>query len=264
MDYLNSTVNNMLPWVMDKGIHILWAITFFIVGWWLINKSRKFIIIFMQRANLESGVITFLDSLSKLSLRIILVLVLLPHIGIDTSSIVTTLGVSLAAIGLALKDSLANIASGILMVVYNPFHVGDHIEVDGVSGTVTKVEMMFTTLMSDSNKVIIIPNSKLTSESIVRTSDYNIECCKLEYDVDGGATNDSIKKIVQRSIALNDNVLQIPPLEIIVKESTESVRHVEVVFWTEKANQGVSITSIDELLRASLTKHKLKLLENSK
>ena len=260
MDYFNNTFNgNFLPWFNTKGIEILWAIFFGIIGWWFINKLRKITVILMQRANMQNSAITFLDSLSTVALRVILLLTILPHVGIDTSSIVTTFGVSLAAIGLALKDSLSNIASGILMIIYNPFHVGDYIEVGGVSGTVTKVEMMFTTLMAENNKFIIIPNAKLTSESVVRVSDYNIERCELEYKVKGDSGCDSIKKMIQRTAALNDKILQIPPLEISISDEQDTTKTVKVVFWAQKSNKEICESNINKSIKGFLSKHKLEI-----
>ena len=134
--------------------------------WWFSNKLAKIIKKAMKRARVDDGIITFTFSGCKLIFKIISVLIAASFLGINISSIIAALGAALVTIGLALKDSLSNIASGAVIIINHTFKIGDYLEIDKFSGTVSSIELMFTTLISDDQSQIIIPNSKLVAGGI--------------------------------------------------------------------------------------------------
>ena len=88
-------------------------------------------------------------------------------LGLQINSIIAALGAAAVAIALAVKDSLSNVASGILIIITKPFKVGDYIEIEGLEGTVYKIELMFTTLITADNKNVILPNSRVSANNVV-------------------------------------------------------------------------------------------------
>jgi len=105
-----------------------------------------------------------------ISCGIVLVGTVLSLNGVPVTTIVTMLGVAGAAVALALKDSLGNVAGGLIIIISKPFNKGDMIETNGVVGQVDQIDLIFTTLLTTDNKVIYIPNGKLSTSVIVNSS----------------------------------------------------------------------------------------------
>jgi len=157
-------------WLLSYGLCIISAIIILIVGWYLAGFISKAIKKGMTKAKIDAGVVTFAVSSSKLLFKVLTIVIAAAALKIDISVLVTALGAATVTIGLALKDSLSNIASGTLILINKPFKVGDEIKVDGAEGRVKKIEIFFTSLITRDGEKIIIPNASLLSKNIVNKS----------------------------------------------------------------------------------------------
>ena len=108
-----------------------------------------------------------------------MIVVLLGHLKVPTAPLVTVLGAAGAAIALALKDSLGNIAGGVLILANKPFKKGDVIDVAGTEGMVDSIDLFVTTLKTFDNKVVTVPNGTVTTSVIVNYSRENMRSCLL-------------------------------------------------------------------------------------
>ena len=152
--------------LFNLAINILIAGIIFSFLWWFSTKLAKIVKKAMRRAKVDEGIISFTFSGCNLIFKIISILITAAFLGINISSIIATLGAALVTIGLALKDSLSNIASGAIIIINHTFKIGDYLETNNFSGTVHNIELMFTTLIGDDGSQIIIPNSKLVAAGI--------------------------------------------------------------------------------------------------
>lgn len=222
--------DNLFPAVQ----HYIPGILIFLIGWWIINRISKLSVVFLNKVSTDSGVVTFLNSVLKFSLRIIIALIAISNMGFNVDSIVTALGASLVAIGISLKDSLSNIVSGIVLLVNKPIHVGDFIEFDGSSGKVMKIEMLFTTLRANENgKTVIIPNSRLISNTVVRKSEYDVVSIEKNYKIPNEffEIKGNMKKFLEKEFILSSVILQIPKPEIIFEDESEKVLNLKIKIW---------------------------------
>ena len=129
--------------LQDNLILFVKALLIFLIGWWIINKVCKFVLVFFQKATSQTSFASFLNSVLKFSLRILLIVSVLGYLRFNVTSLIAAIGASFVAIGISLKDSISNIVGGIILVTNNPIHVGDYIEFENVSGKVVKIEMLF-------------------------------------------------------------------------------------------------------------------------
>ena len=250
-------------WLIETGISLIKILLFLLIGFWIINRVSKIITIFLRKAHIQESMISFLDSVSKFTLRIILIISILEMMGVNMTSIMAALGASLVTIGLALKDSLANIASGILLIINKPFIIGDYIKVDNVSGTVSKIEMVFTTLTTDDEKVVIIPNSKLISSNIIRQSVCDLYKCNLSYTVSNLKNFKEFKKQVEKFTILDNKISQIPSPTICVKEISEGKSYLEISFFCEKRNMESVSQKLGENINHVFKSKNIDVLEKS-
>ncbi len=154
-------------WIKTKGPNILGAIAIMIVGWWLAAVVAKGIRKALGKSKVEKGAVSFICSVIKTFLILIALVSAIAQLGINITSVIAALGAAGITAGLALKDTLSNFASGIFILFNKPFVTGDFIEVEGSTGTVVNIELMFTTLRTADNKHVVFPNSKLTENKLI-------------------------------------------------------------------------------------------------
>ena len=186
--------SDYLPALTKLGLKVVMALLVFVGGRKVIQWFVSFIKKSMERASVDKGVVQFTGSLLRIVLYILLVFSIATHFGVKESSIAALLGTAGVTVGLALQGGLANIAGGIMLLIFKPFQVGDYIIIaqqNGCEGTVYKIEICYTTLISIDNKHIVIPNGTLSGSIITNVTARDLR--KLEIKV-GISYDSDIKK----------------------------------------------------------------------
>ena len=163
-------VEGLIPRALDLVIEIAIAFLFIVVGMKLIKWIRKILKKSLEKNHADTGLVQFLDSLVKYALYIILGLTILQRFGVQTTSIVAAIGSVGVAIGLALQGSLSNFAGGVIILLIKPFKVGDYVIQGSLEGTVSEIQLFYTTLTTGDNRKIIIPNGELADNSLINAT----------------------------------------------------------------------------------------------
>lgn len=202
MNALEKFIADLPEKALNLGIRVLIAAVILFVGFKLIKFIRKILKKSLTKASIELGVIQFLDSLLKVILNFILVLIVAGNFGFDATSIVALMGSAGVAVGLALQGSLSNIAGGILILLLKPFRVGDYIIEDsnGNEGTVKEIGIFFTKLQTGDNKIVILPNGALANNSMTNFSEAHLRrvdvTVGISYDADIKKAKDILWRII--------------------------------------------------------------------
>ena len=225
---LKEYMAGQIPAIVGFGLKVVLAIIVFFVGRKLIRWAVKLMKRSMERARLDEGVVQFACSAGKAVLYTMLIFNIAVSLGVTESSVAALLGTAGVAIGLALQGGLANLAGGVLLLVFKPFVVGDYIiqnQQNGCEGTVARIEMCYTTLLSIDNKKIVVPNGTLSNSTIINVTAK--ETRKLEIKV-GISYESNIQKAKEI-------------LEIILLEDpdTQGDRSEMVVFVDQLADSAV-------------------------
>lgn len=146
------------------------AVLVLIIGFILIKIVLGIIRRALNKTTLDASLHRFIENSIKVILWIILLITILAVLGIHTATFITVLGAGGAAIALALKDSLGNIAGGIIILVTKPFKRGDYIDIIEVAGIVEEIDLLYTILKTFDNKVVSVPNGKITNAVMVNYS----------------------------------------------------------------------------------------------
>ncbi len=166
----------------------------------------------------EVILVNFIKNIIYYVILAAVIVMALGQLGVQTTSLIAVMGAAGLAIGLALKDSLSNLASGVMLVLTRPFKRGDFVDVAGTSGKVTEIKLFSTVLQSPDNKKLIIPNGQITSDVIIN---YTTEAMRRIDLVIGVSYDDDIreaKKILQDTIAAHDLVLAEPKPVVMLKD----------------------------------------------
>lgn len=151
---------------LQYGPKVLMALLILVIGLWVIRRITQSMSSFLQKRHVDESLRPFLTSLLDVALKVALLLVVAGQIGIETTSFIAVFSAVAFAVGLALQGSLGNFASGVLILLFRPYRVGDLIKVEDKSGYVTEIQIFNTILLTEHGKKIIIPNGKITEGSI--------------------------------------------------------------------------------------------------
>lgn len=160
----------LMPLLTAWAIKIILALAIFVIGKWISKRITGVVRKLMERAELDSTLVNFLCNIVYAILLAAVVLAALDSLGIPVTSLLAILGAAGLAIGLALKDSLGNFASGVMLILFRPFSQGDYVEVAGVSGSVNEVKIFSTILTTPDNKIVVIPNGQVGASPITNYS----------------------------------------------------------------------------------------------
>lgn len=238
IDYTNA--DQLIVLVTEHGTSIgmkaVTAIVIFLVGRWLArvvtNIARKT----FQRAKMEDTLEKFLCNMLNAVLLVVVIIAAIGALGVQTTSLLAVLGAAGLAVGLALQGSLSNFASGVLIVAFRPYKVGDFIEAAGVAGTVKEVQIFTTVIHSPDNKKILVPNSQIMSGTITNYSANATRRLDLIVGCSYGDDLDQVRALLNDIVAGDERILKDPaPTVEVVALGDNSVNFV-VRPWVEAAN----------------------------
>ncbi len=156
--------------VAGWGVSLVTALAILLIGMWLARRLGRLVARTVEQRGGDAVLGNFLRSTVSIGLLIIVIVGALDRLGVPTASMLAALGAAGLAIGLALRDSLSNIAAGVLLVISRPFRAGDFVDVGGQSGTVDHVDLLQTVLVAVDNRVITLPNAQVMNQPIINFS----------------------------------------------------------------------------------------------
>ncbi len=218
------------------GFKILAAILVFLVGNLVAKWIRSLIRRLMEKRGLEATVTGFVANLSYYVIVTFVVIAALGQLGVRTASFIAVLGAAGLAVGLALQGSLSNFASGVLLVIFRPFKVGDFLEAGGATGIVDAIEIFSTMLKSPDNKKIIVPNSNILSENIVNYSSFPIRRVDLVFGIGYDDDIDQVKQIIWEVLNEDSRILKEPEPTVSLIELADSSVNFAVRPWVNSSD----------------------------
>lgn len=164
---MQNIIDKAVELFMQYGLSFVYAILIFVIGKWVARLISKIAAAAMVKAKLNQTLVSFVKNIVYYVLLIFVCIAALNKLGVETTSFVAIIGAAGLAVGLALQGSLANFAAGVMLIIFQPFKVGDEVEAAGASGIVKEIQIFSTILDSKDNKTIIVPNAKITSDKII-------------------------------------------------------------------------------------------------
>ena len=172
MEEIKTFINdaNIVELLINGTINVVVALLIFVVGKWVANIAQNTLEKLLRKRSVDEVLVDFLGTVTFTLVMVIAVVAAFDTLGIPATSFMAIIGAAGLAIGLALKDSLSNFASGVMLVLFRPFTKGDFIEAGGVTGTVDEIRLVSTTLTTPDNKLITVPNSMMYTSAIINFS----------------------------------------------------------------------------------------------
>lgn len=237
------------------SVRVIAAAATFYIGRWISRKLVKAMTLVLEKREVDETITRFLQNLANAVLLVVVIIAALNRLGVETSSMLAVLGAAGLAIGLALKDSLSNIASGVLMVVFRPFRVGDFVETAGQRGKVGKISVFYTELLTPDNKLVIVPNSLVTSGVITNFTADDKRRLDLSIGVAYETELDAAREILLAMLKAHPKVLKDPEPVVGVLGYGDSAINLTLRPWVNAEDTWTATFEINEEIKRTLDRH---------
>ncbi len=238
----------LIPW----GTNIAFAIVILLVGRilskWIVNFVRKG----LGKSRLDSMLVNFVTAILGWILILLVLVAALDRLGVDTTSFIALLGAAGLAIGLALKDSLQNFASGVMLILFRPFTTGDLVEAAGVEGVVEEIRIFSTKMRTPDNREVTVPNGDIFSGVIINNNARETRRIDLVIGIGYDDNLETAKNTLTRVIEAEERVLSDPKPMVAVGELGASSVDILVRPWVKTADYLETKCALTEKFKLAL------------
>lgn len=231
MDNFVAMLKEVGSWAITEGIKVLVGVILLFILFKITNFFTRRFDKLLNRKMIEPTIVRVVVPTTRRVVKFVLVLIFLDYLGIQTASITAAIASAGVAIGLALQGSLSNLAGGIVILVMHPYKVGDYVQCDGYEGTVTDIKLFYTYLKTGDNKVVVMPNGKVSNEHIVNVNQNETRRQDLVFSISYNDDFEKAKQIILDCIKEMDYVLEDPAPFVNITEHASSSINILARFW---------------------------------
>ena len=237
-DYIGKYTSQFISILVDYSPKLISALLILFVGLYVIRFINRMIRKLMITRDLDPTLSKFLADILLWVLRVLLFVSVIDKLGIGTSSFVAILGAAGLAVGLSLQGSLSNFAGGMLIILFKPFRVGDTIEAQDVTGTVSEIQIFVTKLINGNNQTIFVPNGALSNGNIINYSVAGTRRADLNFTVSYNTDLKVAKEILLNILKNDPRVLQSPAPSVEVIALVDNGVRIAVRPWAKNEDYG--------------------------
>lgn len=245
--------------LVQYGPRVLSAVVILTVGMWVIRRISRSFDVLLRKRHVDDSLRPFFTSLTDVALKVALLLVVAGQAGIETTSFIAVFSAIAFAVGLALQGSLGNFASGVLILLFRPYRVGDLVQVEDYLGYVTEIQIFNTVLYTDQAQKIIIPNSKMTEGPITnmaKDAEVQVEVSIL---LDSATPVPALREAVAAAAGRCAWLLPHRPPETVIMGISRDDMKVDIGWWTLGERYIETLDFIHEGLREEFETRGIRL-----
>ncbi|WP_224652251.1 small-conductance mechanosensitive channel MscS [Pectobacterium versatile] len=264
MEELNTGLDQAGDWLvthqnlfLQYAVNIVAALVILIVGLVIARIVSGTLNKLMINRSIDSTVADFLSALVRYGIIAFTLIAVLSRVGVQTASVIAVLGAAGLAVGLALQGSLANFAAGVLLVIFRPFRTGEWVDLGGVSGSVTQVQIFSTTLRTSDGKIIVVPNGKIIAGNIINSSREPDRRTEIIVGVAYDADIDVVKKLLGDIVAADERIQHDKGVTIRLNEMAASSLNFVVRVWTTNGDAQAVYWDLLESFKRVLDEHRI-------
>ncbi|HZM01221.1 MAG TPA: mechanosensitive ion channel domain-containing protein, partial [Planctomycetota bacterium] len=225
-----ALLQKLADWAVSFAPSLVGALLTLIVGVWLAKLVSRGLRGLMARGKVDPSLIQFLSGLAYYGLLALVLIAVAGKLGVETTSFVALLGAVGLAVGFALQGSLGNLASGVLILLFRPFRIGDLIEAGGQSGVVQEIGVFATVLATVDNRKVIVPNSAITGGSIVNATAHPTRRVDLHFVIAADEDLRKTRDVILRVATTEAGVLKDPAPQVIFLALPDGL-NVKLMAW---------------------------------
>lgn len=258
MESFENSIERWFDQFIEKVPSIFMGLVILIIGAYLIQLVNKIVLKRFERRNVDLSIRTFVASLIRFVLYILLILTVANTIGIQTTSFIAALSAFGLAVGLALQGSLQNFAGGILILLFRPFEVGDYIHsANGSSGIVEGIDLLYTTMTDDDGIRIFSPNGTLANSVIKNYTKITSRRIQFSFLISYETDIKEARSIILEVCRTNNRILEEPAARVYVGDLNDNGVTLTVQAWTKKEYYGNTKNEIAEEIQTLIDGHNI-------
>ena len=235
-----ENADEILKWISDMavayGLKLIGALVVLIIGLWVIKLIMKGVKKGFEKREMDESLKPFLLSLIGVLLKIMLGISVLSMLGIEMTSFIAILGAAGLAVGLALSGTLQNFAGGVIILIFKPFKVGDFIDAQGYTGTVSQIQIFITILLTPDNKTVVIPNGPLSTGALVNFSAQENRRVDWSFGIAYGDDYDKASEWILELMKEDERVLKDPEPFVGLGQLADSSVNITARAWVNAAD----------------------------
>lgn len=231
---MDISTEQVMAFTTGYALKVIGAILILVIGRLVAGIGRRIVVRVLGKTDTDESIVKFAASLVKILIMVFAVVAALAKFGIETTSFVAVLGAVGFAVGFALQGSLSNFASGVMVLVFRPFTVGDYITAGGVSGSVKDIQLFNTILSTPDNVKVIVPNSKIYGDVIMNYAGYDTRRVDFVFGIGYSSSIQKAHEVLARIIGEDKRTLADPAVTIAVAELADSCVNLVVRPWVTK------------------------------
>jgi small conductance mechanosensitive channel len=226
----------LVEYVIPYSTNLLFAIGIFVIGSMVVKFAVVAVGKALRKTKLDSMLVSFVSNILRWILLLFVIVAALDRLGVDTTSFIAVLGAAGLAVGLALKDSLQNFASGVMLILFRPFQTGDFIEAGGAEGVVEEIRIFSTQMRTADNREVIVPNSDIFSGKITNNTARDTRRIDLVFGIGYEDDLRLARGVIEEILEGDDRILKDPAPFIAVGELSDSSVNFVVRPWVKTSD----------------------------
>ena len=252
-----------VSWISKLGLNLISALIVFTIGWFLIKGILGLARRALERSSLGQELYTFILSVIRITLTVMLAITCAGMLDINVSSFLTALGAAGLAVGLALQNSLTNLAGGVFILITQPFQKGDFVDIGGLTGNISEIQLVHTILLTSDNKKVFIPNGDVTSAKIVNYSAEENRRLDLTFHIALAEDFVRAEQILMQTVLAHPLSLSEPQPLVRVGSYANGTTQIECKVWVKTEDYWTLYYDLMEQGKKSLDEAQIQLPANS-
>ncbi len=249
MNEIWETIKNFfINFFQNGALTIVRCIAFFILGLIILKIVRGIVVRTTMKSRLDKSAATFIISIVTVVLYIALVIVVVSALGFSTAGIIAAFSAIALAVALALQDSLASLANGIIIIFTKPFKKGDYVEINGKDGLVQDIRLFNTKIVTYNNEEILIPNNQILGSTLINYSTMSLRRVVIEVPIPYSAELSEVKEILLSTLNSHQDVVKTPAPAVVLDGYGDSALKFKARAWTPNEKYWDTRASLFEMI----------------
>jgi len=248
-----NLMNKAPQFAATLGMKLLAAILIYLIGRWIARIIAKMLRKMLGKSKVDPSLVNFIGNLTYAVILLFVVLAAIGKLGVQTTSFIALIGAAGLAVGMALQGSLANFAAGVMLILFKPFKVGDAIIGAGINGKVHDIGVFSTIILTSDNRKVIVPNAKLSGDSITNFTAMPTRRIELSIGVPGGTDIAMARELLLAILNSEDKVLKDPAASVTITAADAAAITFALNAHVNNAEMGFVQANLVEKIKLALS-----------
>ncbi|MCB5276634.1 MAG: mechanosensitive ion channel domain-containing protein [Candidatus Cloacimonadaceae bacterium] len=252
-DNMSLFMERLPEMLLSFGAKLIVALIIFFIGKWIAKAISNVVKRLMGKGKMDSNVAQFLGNLIYGVMLAFVIIAAIARLGVQTTSLVAIFGAATLAVGMALQGTLGNFSSGVMLLIFRPFKVGDSVIAGGINGKVHDIGIFATTIIPSDGRKVIVPNGKLSNDTITNFSVMPIRRIELSVNVPGNTDINAVRDLLRAVIDSESDLLKDPAPAIVMTDANAAAIIFGIYANVKNEDYGKVHASMVEKVKLALT-----------